>query len=83
VPARAANYARCKPILKRVKAIPHVDWRGLAAKHKGVAALPAEARAYLRQIELFAGAPVTLVGVGPGREDVLTARRGPRRRAKH
>jgi adenylosuccinate synthase len=35
------------------------------------AALPGEARAYLEYVEEFAGVPIRLVGVGPGRDQVV------------
>ncbi len=38
---------------------------------RSAADLPAEARAYLEYIEEFAGVPIRLVGVGPGRDQVV------------
>jgi adenylosuccinate synthase len=34
--------------------------------------LPAEARAYVRRIEELTGAPVSAIGVGPGRDETIT-----------
>ena len=36
--------------------------------------LPANARAYVRRIEELAGAPVSAIGVGPGRDQTLVLR---------
>ena len=33
--------------------------------------MPAEARAYLKEIEEITGVPISLVSVGPGREETI------------
>ncbi len=73
LPARASEYARCKPVLERMDPIPRADWRALASKDGTLGALPSEARAYLKLVESHARCKVTWVGVGPAREDILTA----------
>jgi adenylosuccinate synthase len=41
--------------------------------------LPPAARDYLRFMESFVGVPVALIGVGPGREDIIWTSAAPRR----
>ena len=74
VPARASDFARCKPILQGMAPIPTVDFKALPKRRAGFAGLPAEAMAYIKLIERHAGCKVTLVGVGPGREELLVKR---------
>ncbi len=71
VPARAADYDRCKPVLKAMAPIAKTDWKGLVAKKRTWQDLAAPSRDYLAFIEKEAGCPVTFVGVGPAREDIL------------
>jgi adenylosuccinate synthase len=71
VPARATDYARCKPRLRKMKSIPSTDWRKVARAGGRRSNLPREAQDYLRMVEQFCGVPVTIVGVGPRRDDVL------------
>jgi adenylosuccinate synthase len=73
VPARASAYARCKPVLERMEPIPRADWHGLASTDGTLRALPTEAKDYVKFVESRAHCKVTWVGVGPAREDILTA----------
>jgi adenylosuccinate synthase len=41
---------------------------------KSFADLPANAQAYVRRVEELSGAPVSAIGVGPGREQTLVLR---------
>lgn len=74
VPARAGDLARCKPVLQAMAPIPAVDFKALTKRRDGFAGLPAEAKAYIKLVEKHAGCPVTMVGVGPGREELLVRR---------
>jgi len=71
LPAKAADLEHCKPVLQEVAPIPKVDLKALARRRAGLSQLPAEARAYIELIEKHAGCPVTIVGVGPSREELL------------
>ena len=74
VPARAEEFGRCKASLQSVPALPAAHWKALVKSGKGIRGLPAQARSYLKLIERHTGVPVRMVGVGPGREDILLAR---------
>jgi adenylosuccinate synthase len=74
VPARAADYARCKPVYEVVAPIPATDWKALASKGENIRELPKAALAYVRLVEETAGCPVTMVGVGPARADIIWRR---------
>jgi len=71
IPARAADYMRCEPVLKRMRTIPPTDWKRIAREGGTTRALPPEAREYLALIEEHARSPVSWVGVGPSREDMV------------
>ncbi len=49
-------------------------WDADITKARSLAELPAEARAYIERIEELSGAPVSAVGVGPGRDETLVLR---------
>ncbi len=74
LPARAADLEACKPVLKEVTPIPKTDWRALAAKGENIRELPKAALAYVKMVEDYAGCPVTMVGVGPDRADIIWRR---------
>ena len=63
------------PTLILERAVPRYErlagWAGDLAGCADRAALPAEARAYLRRIEETVGAPIGMVGIGPEREATL------------
>lgn len=67
VPASVPEYARCKPIYKEFKTIPHYDVKKIHSK----ADLPREAQEYLNFIEDYLHAPIALLGLGPDREDTV------------
>lgn len=79
IPARAGDYARCRPVYRQMRAIPAADWAGLVKKGATPEALPEEARDYVKFIEEYCGARVAFVGVGPRREDALIAKAPPAR----
>ena len=49
-------------------------WEEDLSGARTLADLPAAARAYVRSLEELSGAPISAIGVGPGREDVVTVR---------
>jgi adenylosuccinate synthase len=49
-------------------------WDGDIAGAKELTDLPSEARAYLDRVEELSGAPISAVGVGPGRDETLVLR---------
>lgn len=74
VPARATDLARCQPVFQEVEPIPKTDWRELASKGENIRELPKEALAFVKFVEEAAGCPVTMVGVGPARSDIIWRR---------
>jgi adenylosuccinate synthase len=63
------RFGECEPVYETVA--------GWSAPTRGVtsyAALPVEAKAYLRRIEELAGAPVDIISTGPSRDAVIVRR---------
>jgi adenylosuccinate synthase len=67
VPARADRLARVRPVYK---AIP--GWRASTVGARRAEELPRLALDYLRFVEDQIGVPVSLVGVGPGRDQIVS-----------
>ena len=65
-PQDSAVLAACRPIYEALPGWPE-DVRGIRCFE----ALPAAARAYIARIEALAGAPVTMVSVGPERDQLI------------
>ena len=66
MPARPDVLSRARPVYERLD-----GWRESTVDARRPEDLPELARAYLRFIERRVGAPVSLVGVGPGREQIV------------
>lgn len=71
VPASEPEYARCKPIYKEFKTIPHFDTK----KIQKLEDLPVEAQDYIRFIEDYLHAHVSVLGLGPDREETVVFRK--------
>jgi adenylosuccinate synthase len=54
-------------------------WEGDIGEARSLDDLPQAARAYLAYIEEFTGVPVVLVGVGPGRDQIIWTQKQPAR----
>jgi adenylosuccinate synthase len=54
-------------------------WEGDIGEARSLDDLPEAARAYLAYIEEFTGVPVVLVGVGPGRDQIIWTQKQPAR----
>lgn len=67
MPASLAEYSRVKVVYETMP-----GWNCDISKVKTYAELPAAARNYLDRIEQLTSIPVSWVGVGPGREDMVT-----------
>jgi len=67
-PSTAADLAACEPVYES-----HVGWKQDLSGIKTFADLPPLAKAYLKRVEELTGARVSLVGVGPDREQTLVA----------
>lgn len=60
--------SKCKPVYKTLK-----GWRVDLTKIRKYKALPKEAKAYIKFIEDYTGVKVSIVSVGPEREQILKA----------
>jgi adenylosuccinate synthase len=67
LPAREDLLALADPVYETVP-----GWEASTSEARTGADLPAGARAYIESIEHHVGAPVTMVGVGPGREQLVS-----------
>jgi adenylosuccinate synthase len=66
VPARADQLARARPVYERLE-----GWRTSTVNARHAVDLPGPALDYLRFVEAHIGAPVSLVGVGPDRDQIV------------
>jgi adenylosuccinate synthase len=67
MPAGLAEFSRVKVIYESMP-----GWKCDISKVKSYADLPAAAKKYLDRIEELSGIPISWVGTGPGREDMVT-----------
>lgn len=67
LPAREDQLALADPVYESV-----AGWESSTSDARTGADLPAGAREYVESIERHIGAPVTMVGVGPGREQLVS-----------
>jgi adenylosuccinate synthase len=66
MPARPDELARVKPIYDRLD-----GWKQSTVDARDPDDLPERAAAYIRYLEMQIGVPISLVGVGPGREQIV------------
>ncbi|MFW6437344.1 MAG: adenylosuccinate synthase [Halococcoides sp.] len=69
IPATTDRWAACEPTYRTFDGWPAFDRDAVAAE--GYEALPASARAYIEAIEDALDVPVTVIGIGPGREQTI------------
>ncbi len=69
LPADAAAVERLEPVYEILP-----GWKGDLQAVRRFADLPENARGYVARLEAVVGAPVTIVSVGPGREDTILRR---------
>jgi adenylosuccinate synthase len=69
VPTTQSGFHHAKPVYE------YLDgwWEDISAARK-MADLPANARAYVERLEELSGAPISVIGVGPGREENVVIR---------
>lgn len=65
-PARLDIQEKCKPVYKELK-----GWNTPITECRNYDDLPAEAKAYIKEIEDFTGVPVRIISVGPDREQTM------------
>jgi adenylosuccinate synthase len=66
IPTGAEAVARCMPVYE---AMP--GWSESTVGAKSFAALPANARAYLKRIETLTRVPIAMVSTGPDRDETI------------
>jgi adenylosuccinate synthase len=67
MPANLADYSRVQVVYETMP-----GWQCDISKIQEYAQLPQAARNYLDRIEQLSGIPISWIGVGPGREDMVT-----------
>ncbi len=65
-PASLKRMAACTPLYEELP-----GWQDNISGARGVKQLPEEARAYIKAIEDITGVPVSVISVGPGREETI------------
>jgi len=68
-PVGAEEAARCVAIYEEMP-----GWKETTVGAKSLAALPANARAYIKRIEQLVGVPIDMVSTGPDREETIVLR---------
>lgn len=71
-PASMRRLAQAKPVYAEMPGWPRLsreEWRRIAAQ--GYEALPENAKLYLKAVEEAVGVPVSLVSIGPGRDETI------------
>ncbi len=68
-PVGAEDAARCEPIYEEMP-----GWKESTVGAKSMAALPANARAYVERIAELVGVPIDMVSTGPDREETIVLR---------
>jgi len=66
VPAKLSALNRCRPFYEEMD-----GWKEDISGAQLLEELPKNAQAYVKRIEGFVGAPVSIVSVGPGREQTI------------
>ncbi|MCW4020222.1 MAG: adenylosuccinate synthase [Candidatus Bathyarchaeota archaeon] len=70
IPASLSLFERCEPVYEELEGWPEsVNWRNIT--RKGYDALPEQAKAYLERIEELVKVPVSIVSVGPERQETI------------
>jgi adenylosuccinate synthase len=69
MPMTQTGFHHAKPVYESMP-----GWDADISKARSLDDLPAEARAYVERIEELSGAPVSAIGVGPGRDETLVLR---------
>jgi adenylosuccinate synthase len=65
-PSQVETLARCTPVYETF-----AGWTEPLTQARGWSDLPANAQAYVRRLEVLLDAPVQLIGVGEGREEIV------------
>ena len=66
IPAKLSALSACTPIYEEME-----GWKEDISEARGLGELPKNARDYVKRIEALVGVPISIVSVGPGREDTI------------
>jgi adenylosuccinate synthase len=66
VPAKLSTLSTCRPIYEEMD-----GWKEDISEARSLKELPKNARDYVKRIEALMGVPVSIVSVGPGREETI------------
>ena len=69
LPASQSDFHHAKPIYEYLP-----GWSENISKAKSIDDLPKNARAYVEYLEKISGAPISAIGVGPGRDETIAVR---------
>ncbi|KGA08245.1 MAG: adenylosuccinate synthetase [actinobacterium acIB-AMD-7] len=69
LPASQTDFHHAKPIYEYLP-----GWKENISKAKSVADLPKNAQEYVKFLEKISGAPISAIGVGPGRDETIVVR---------
>jgi adenylosuccinate synthase len=69
LPASQSDFHHAKPIYEYLP-----GWKENISKAKTVADLPKNAQEYVKFLEKISGAPISAIGVGPGRDETIVVR---------
>ena len=69
LPASQSDFHHAKPIYEYLP-----GWKENISKAKSVADLPKNAQEYVKFLEKISGAPMSAIGVGPGRDETIVVR---------
>jgi adenylosuccinate synthase len=69
LPASQTDFHHAKPIYEYLP-----GWKENISKAKSVADLPNNAKEYVKFLEKVSGAPISAIGVGPGRDETIVVR---------
>ena len=69
LPASQTDFHHAKPIYEYLP-----GWKESISKAKSVAELPKNAQEYVKFLEKVSGAPISAIGVGPGRDETIVVR---------
>jgi adenylosuccinate synthase len=69
LPASQSDFHHAKPIYEYL-----LGWKENISKARSVADLPKNAQEYVKFLEKISGAPMSAIGVGPGRDETIVVR---------
>lgn len=69
VPVKLEDFIKCKPVYEECD-----GWQEDITKVRSLSELPANAKKYIERLEELCGVPITMVSVGPEREQIINSK---------